>query len=829
MRESSIRTCEAHLDVAADVAIKACSAAASAAAEACTIPSSNLPTDTNAGRVTDSGIPTDNCDGIKTPMVAQGKTENCGHSLAKGALFRSVCLLAAQGLIDPAAGPRSAGASLAISVFSLRSLHEQDNAKTVANNETVVADGLVANGAGVALNTVTEDPKNSNCGAEGEEAPTADGVGGSDPPSRLGDNGNQNVATSKVAVELRDVRWGLELLLACVAPYLANGELEEEPETWSVAPTGKVKNGFAEEERVATVAGSEYVTQQTNGTELCDTFNNSNAGRAASSEEKQEFNDGTENVLPKEQPNDGDSGAQIACGLVDFACRCAHVGPALVASILAGWVPHLLQWGRSPSLSAVATNCPHKKGTGPREGQRVVEQKQPFKRPKTQLAHTGRVNSKDVCWSCGPAGEAAASEALASGAINMLVFMVRRFPLLPLSDFSAETLASAAEGGMAFGDRSPGGSTGLGSVIPNCTAKNKRQGRWWTNGQAQRAGETLMLDLFLARGGGGLEVLLPALNSARGIAYLSETSAALRSRDNLDKTSVHTGGDTESELENNGARKRVENDGSGGRKMPALIRSRSDRPFIIGSRERVEQKVEVRQRLNMQPSEMSSRQLVAPVSGSALNSATPEKMQSEEGKMTAHQGANEEVLDSCQVLAESDVLEKSVAALGESVTDKDTSNCRPVMNDKPETAPQEEPLVVEHGALLPEPINSLLGTPPAATGKTNKIFPLASVATSTESKISKDDEFSQPALDATDSRGAASGNENSRRTKAPNAANLSPVSGSGEKANAEDNVGGTSVADPVVVGQGEAAEAVKGKSGKAISGGWMSKIFGKWK
>lgn len=100
--------------------------------------------------------------------------------------------------------------------------------------------------------------------------------------------------------------------------------------------------------------------------------------------------------------------------------------------------------------------------------------------------------------------EAQAAEALAAGALHILTLMVcHRFPLLPMSDYSARALVRAAEIGMTFNAEDDAGfhnEDGLYFRTRNGMGAKKGGGRQRSNrGQARRAGETLMLELLLAQ------------------------------------------------------------------------------------------------------------------------------------------------------------------------------------------------------------------------------------------------------------------------------------------------------------------------------------------
>lgn len=503
MRESAIRICQAHLERTVDVALEAFQAAAA-------------PTDTS--------------------------------NEARGAVFRAASLVAAQGLMDPADSPRLAAESLVVSAMSLWSSTTEAVAEEI---------GAVGNEDG--------EP-------EGESrAPT-------------GARDTRPVVVA--ALPLRDLRWGLEIVLACVAPYLADGipEVEDNnPDGENQLPTtlnggdkhpvGTFDDGKRRRSSTTSAVDDSRQAESTPAEgQVALTANTAAsggvmAGQASGSGGTESPNDDTakrRQTFAQERPGPGrrrsalprcsielNGGAHDDCAerrsrlalrLVDVACRHPDVGPALVSSILVSWIPSLLRWGGIPS-------------SGPAY----------FDSTAGLMAAGSGSGDSGACSSIaanfgGPAGEMAASEALASGAIHMLAFMVRTFPLLPLSEFSAETLAGAAEGGMAFEarrntsckDRSA--ATRMPTRGKSGTAGRRYDRRSSTSGRAPHAGQTLMLDLFLHAGtsgsGGGrlafVNDILPALNTSRGINFVHETSNAFftgtTSRDDRHEKTMSRGG-----------------------------------------------------------------------------------------------------------------------------------------------------------------------------------------------------------------------------------------------------------------------------------------------
>lgn len=530
MREESIRLCEAHLDLAADVAVKSYATAAAAAA------SFNPSTQPEKERNLSSRSPVeaysvDPRHASEVGSLARMETD-AAAGIARGAVLRAGCLVAAQGLLDPAIGPRAAGESLAMSVLSLWSAPELREEKHKEGGGEGLAGGsarprqkgtVAVDGTPAFVTQETFDELGSIAdGGDGRGGPRSVSVPANDRPVP---------AVSKNSVPLRDLRWGLELLLACVAPHLAD-EVDDidRAESTPGTPTGQHSDGPIDEERrsVAAESSPDEPGMLTDVSSVTFDGGSVKDGTAATGSEGgggsgPPKNEVRSDVRPLGEGDGG--GASTACRLVDFACRHPDMGPALVASVLISWIPQLADWGSRPAMKA-------------ENGRKGEEQYQPgIKHRKTAAIGAAGVSMRrpvaafstrrpEPCWQCSPAGETGAAESLAAGAIHMLVFMVRRFRLLPLSDFSAETLNFAAEGSMNFEVGGTGAGTGVEAGSKAAAVRGVGQEGRPANGRAQRAGEALMLELFLSRGGGGIDILLPAVDSVRGLASLHERSAA---------------------------------------------------------------------------------------------------------------------------------------------------------------------------------------------------------------------------------------------------------------------------------------------------------------
>ena len=662
---------------------------------------------------------------------------------AIGAVVRAACLIASQGLMDPNKDVRLAGADLARAALSLwssipvadevgvgdkreaanvdpdattvqRSNPASEKRSTSDEDSSIAGDhheighapgrrGSVGSDDGLGSDTLSLSETASDSGSEYTErsqarraaqsvstriVSTLEGQEGSGRSSESGSAAhNATIPNVRAAVPLRDLRWGLELVLACVAPYMTNRAVvshEERSEgimrTTGGSATGSVSNnsgrrstsGVTDRRRkfVSTPAESIAGGDALLDGGLLEAGDGSRDECNNSSETKEE--------LPRPRPADprlyekGESGEDghdddgdrslLALRVVDFACRHPGIGPALVSSVLVGWIPCLVHWGRN-TLPAASFPGPNKNAKAGRAGAPRSPRCAPF-----------------------TAGEAAASEALASGAIEMLVYMVENFPLLPLSDFSAENLVAAAEGGMAFAGGTRSTSAGDGHRRRNGAEERRRDGelmggrgeerpgnrrsqRSLTTGRAKKAGEALMLELFLrtsgnALGGGDaggdccLDSLLPALNTARGINFLDKTAATAHARANGTRRRADT-------VVSN--RSKTEVKGEGGQGMTGgLERGRNScsspsehRPSSSTARERGRRaigwpsqrrplvpKVEVRQRLALPPTPPAAAPPVdlGPSSSADSNggSAAPEEGKrntsalSEDGKKASH-------------------------------------------------------------------------------------------------------------------------------------------------------------------------------------------------
>lgn len=546
VRESCIRISEAYLDLAAEVAGKSCATALASASPTRLISSMGPSlggegrTDVSLGASADQAPTGQTCTGETKPM-----TETIGepHGLiARGAMTRAGCLLAAQGLIDQEKGPRSAGESLAVSVLSMwaspggsgeaqderggdgEGVDQKHEDKTVGSAALESLNGDIIEGSNIFFGT--DKPKLAV-----EAKKDATGLKATVPKLSIGtlDSSSSGSATikttaacdrghaaitkrskndSQVAVPLRDLRWGLELLLGCVAQYLMGGLVEKGSEASLGTLMGKVAGSFVNDQRGPT--SDDRIS--TDPATVPGALNG-------------QYGSGARDAPPKNDQPEDDGASRVACRLVDFACRCPHIGPALVASILTSWVPYLVQW-RGVKLSTAPAKAQQERKQGPHIDQYSLTSKSLTER----FVPAVPVRSDQVSWQCAPAGEAAAAEALASGAIQMLVYMVRHFPLLPLSDFSAETLTRTAEGGIAFAEEDNGVINSIGRYHNNAAKRAVERRNRITSGRARIAGEALILELFVASGGGGIDVLLRTLNTARGIACLSEASTGLFER-----------------------------------------------------------------------------------------------------------------------------------------------------------------------------------------------------------------------------------------------------------------------------------------------------------
>ena len=517
MREASIGVCEAHLDLAADVAVKAYAAAADVDA--------SFNPSTRPGKGQNQSSHSSTATSVDHRLAGEGgylakREGDTADGVARGAVVRAGCLIAAQGLLDPAIGPRAAAESLAMAVLSLwaapesqEKQHDEEGRggrdEGVAGGSVGIADKDAVGGTAAFLTQETFDEPGSVADRGGETTKPV--------PAPAND---QPFAVPRNTVPLRDRRWGLELLLGCVAPHLADGANDDRAGSMSGAPVGRQTDVSTEEERLSVAAGESrdepgMVPDASSVTFDGGSVRDGTAAAAAADSDGGESEPPEKSRPESNDAGEGDEGSRTACRLVDFACRHPDIGPALVASVLIAWIPHLADWGWRPAISSTAGNGWQRGGQCPPDMQHKNAATAVAGAPTRQPVAAFSTRKPEPCWQCSPAGETEASESLAAGAIHMLVFMVRHFPLLPMSDFSAETLNCAAEGSMGFGVRGAGAGKHVGTGI---------NGGRPTNGRAQRAGEELMLELFLSRGGGGMDVLLPAVDSVRGLASLHERS-----------------------------------------------------------------------------------------------------------------------------------------------------------------------------------------------------------------------------------------------------------------------------------------------------------------
>lgn len=703
MRETSIRVCLAHLDLTAKVAVEAYNAATVTANDTtsssrCLKPS---PSTTSMSGHLSNGRSTiskeDKKEATETnPDQERGLTADANSgsgdrsSCARGAVVRAACLAAAQGLMDPAGGPRLAGESLAMSALTLWSSppalvdegHEWswNKEEGCATAAAVVAAAAAATAA-VDVGAIVEgdfgtsadvDAKvppfhgtsegesaeantdvwitrvddvsvgATNFGGErkheiqSDSAPTRStregtsmcvrrGAAGGTPPSETASS------TINALVPLRDLRWGVEIILACVAPYLADGIPVACEDVAGKAPIAS-EDGRAHARGAVGVSNSSHRLRSAS-THMGDrersgpTILERKCSRGAS------FggvgDSGGDQWTHHNAEGEERDGSQLALRLLDFACRHPDVGPALVSSILASWIPCLVQWSR-PRPMAKASTCIE--GSGERRG---IRRSGPYGGDTNAMtvaqsvSYSGRQNPKErldaSLGAAAPVGEVAASEALASGAIYMLCFMLRSFPLLPFSDFSSETLVAVAEGGMAFGECARSTNTGThgrrgGTETPRCTGaavaaaaragadhqrhhhrRHRRGQRSSTCGRAQKAGEALMVQILLrandcggARSGEG--ELLPSLNTARGIIFMHDTSSSLHAQSTSHtKGAAFTGGD--------GKGRGSFGEGGNSEILPGRIanRKRCSSDTAPGRGQPIVAEVEVRQRVKLPP------------------------------------------------------------------------------------------------------------------------------------------------------------------------------------------------------------------------------------
>lgn len=558
MRESSIRLCEAHLHLTADVAMKACQAAASTKAITTTssTPERTVATPPSCEHV-NKITPSSSSPGTASMDTTQGGQREANRDLAvasASAVFRAGCLVAAQGLMDPAEGPRSAGASMAMSLLSLTWLPSRRGVENV--DETVVPTG-VDDRPQALTDDSTGGRKNETASLRSSNAPenrqSGDNLSGPiDPEHKI-------AADLLLLLPLKELRWGLELLLGCVAPYLAHGVKEGVNISSPVVLPSKegAAGGCACGDRGSPTAGEEDCSETTSRDGVNSGENHledeNRVGAAARLGEGQGTDDADALLHTPRATRNGDR-VHIACILIDFSCRCPHVGPALVASILVRWIPFLATWGRRAPPSQPSppqhndTTTTRNRAAPFSYGPVAVGLSTTCDRFTAPAAASDKSRSLEAGWKCrGPPGEEAAAEMLAAGAVHMLVLMLRLgVQLLPFSDFSAEALAVAAERAMSFGCIAHGNADRERPRGPQGTSARRSRRRC----EARRAGEALMLDLVFTYGVGGTTVaaLLPSLNSARGIACLHEASASLLAQGNdRARTDMSRRGDAKAE------------------------------------------------------------------------------------------------------------------------------------------------------------------------------------------------------------------------------------------------------------------------------------------
>eukprot|EP00903_Cladosiphon_okamuranus_P009667 g9198.t1 len=549
VRESSIRICQAHLELTADAAVKACMAATVSSPVSTTVVAAQRTTSSSyPQRGSETGDKRDPRAEIRGELKRENseslyirrahESSSSSSSGAIGAVVRATCLVAAQGLMDAKREVRLAGADLARSAFSLGSsmsaaglegAWDNDQDDHIASDNHAIGNAAGRKGSvGVDDDEVGNTTRKSEAASDSEDAehpqtpPSAyaridsEGEGhGSSRSSVSYSPASASKMKVRTVVPLRDLRWGLELVLACVAPYLTDrAVVSNESRGDGVTPTtggsvvGHIDNnsgcpptGASINSRGKSVSASDRNNARSTGDwALPAEENGSENGRKQDDTDERE-----ELALPTDGEDSRDDGERslLALYVVDFACRHPDIGPALVSSILVGWIPCLAQWGRNDTLPSVSSLDPNHRKAG----------------------HAS-VPRKPRC-AAFTVGEAAALEALASGAIEMIVYMVKNFPLLPLSDFSAETLVAAAEGGMAFaadacstsadgvngrrrdrGERRRGGKPAGGwrpavAAAARGAAERRTRGsqRSSTKGRAKKAGEALMLELLLRTSG----------------------------------------------------------------------------------------------------------------------------------------------------------------------------------------------------------------------------------------------------------------------------------------------------------------------------------------
>lgn len=432
----------------------------------------------SASRATDSFPPSANrtpepcsTEAMAMALTAQDGSNSETCNLIRGAVFRAMCLIAGHGLLDPVDGPRAAAESMVISLLSHGGCR-------------LPKDPTTAFGVTIPVEAETSDIVSNK--------PVAEGAAGAAGAGRAGERMGGSMDRMRPAAELlgsprrclrlRDIRWGLDTLLMCLAIDIGNElELIAPPDTMNIARAAEAKNKVM--------------------------FSNAH--------EDEETQDHKKTTLPNHHGLRSHSmtakkravRALKAYGLVESACRESHIGPTLVASILLAWIPHLRErrWPTSREAYAVADRGVMTGRT--LQSHPVNELGDPAKNKGLRKQH-----STEGKWSSSDAGEHEAAAVLVVGAIRMLVFMVKSYRLVQLSEFSAAKLALVGEVGIALGTNVDGG-------------KETSNVRHSMGGRARAAGETL-IKLLLNNAEEGLEVLLPVLTNTRGVIHLQQTAVS---------------------------------------------------------------------------------------------------------------------------------------------------------------------------------------------------------------------------------------------------------------------------------------------------------------
>lgn len=864
MREASIGLCEAHLELTAEVAAKAYSAAADAAAPF--NPSTRPEKRQIQSSHSSAAASVDHRPAAGGGSLAR-REGGTADGVARGAVVRAGCLLAAQGLLDPSSGPRAAGESLAMSVLSLWSSpanpDNQHDKKQDGGGDMCVAGGPIGTvdngdvgGTTAFLTQETFDEPGSVADGEGEGAKSK--------PVPV----SAHVDIPKNTVPLRDLRWGLELLLGCVAPHLADGVDDDRAGSVSGTPAGQHTDGSIDKERRPVAAAdsrddSGMVTDVSsvtfdNGSVRDETVAAAVAGSDGEGSEPPETKARSE-MHPARREGDDEEGSRTACRLVEFACRHPDIGPALVASVLVAWIPHLADWGWRPAMTSTAGNGRQVGGQCPSGMQHKNAATTGVARMSTRRSSAAFSRRKsESCWHCSPAGETGASESLAAGAMHMLVFMVRRFPLLPMSDFSAETLNCAAEGSIGFGVRGVGAGKGVGGTGNKIAAvRVAARGGRLTSGRAQRAGEELMLELFLSRGGGGVDVLLPAADSVRGLASLNEKSAASVNRMVAGKEPKggEEGANVAAVVDSSG--KRLVQGGDKYTVHPNTFGSGSgnrDRWWMSSGRRKqlVAAKVEVRQRL---PVPLPPTPIRRPSGPSTLGNEPLETINSA-GDDTTAAGKHSDhgvfsLSDSTSALTLVDTSLSSAETCGMDLSQTSSDADRPKKGGvggeghhvSQSAGSGDGPGDTQHkrGSVLQEKNTetqhqanqAAAGVKRTSTGKGNRVFPLArsSGDSFTDSKLKEGDSTPislEKDSDASGSRGASFGSHEAERTRAEDS--TEPASATGLEKDSYERVpwrvpkSTRSDREDIATSEDGQSKTATIKNG-AKSVGWMSRMF----